>query len=175
MIKKESHFESYFTGVYLGQLIGRFLRIIAWLTPFYQFRASVWRKCGVKVGKGVYIGNLVYFDGEFPHLITLEDEVSIGPSVLILSHSGASPFHQRTGIFHQPPSPVVIKRGAWLGSGCIILPGVTVGIGSIVAAGAVVSKNVPDFTTVAGNPARPVSKIPHPRDVLKKDLDNSGK
>ena len=87
-------------GDNLGQLLGRFLRIIAWLAPFYQFRASVWRKCGVKVGKGVYIGNLVYFDGEFPHYITLEDEVSVGPSVLILAHSGASPFHQRTGIFY---------------------------------------------------------------------------
>ena len=152
----------------MGHFIGRFLRIIAWLAPFYQFRASVWRRAGVKVGKGVYIGNLVYFDGEFPHFVTLEDEVSIGPSVLILAHSGASPFHQRTGIFHDPPKPVLIKRGAWLGSGCIILPGVTVGVGSIVAAGAVVSKDVPDFTTVAGNPARPVAKLPRPGEAHKK-------
>lgn len=153
----------------MGRLLGRFLRIIAWLSPFYQFRSSVWRKSGVNIGKRVYIGNLVYFDGEYPHLITVEDDVSIGPSVLILAHSGASPFHQQTGIFHQPPKHVLLKRGAWLGSGSIILPGVTIGIGSIVAAGAVVSKNVPDYSVAAGNPARVVSKLPKPGEIASKD------
>lgn len=143
----------------LGRFLGRIIRIIAWITPFYQFRASLWRKCGVNVGNNVYIGNLVFFDGEFPHLIKLEDEVSIGPSALILAHSGASPFHQRTKLFHQDPKPVLIKHGAWIGSGAIILPGVTIGVGAIVAAGAVVSRDVPDFTVVAGNPARAVSKL----------------
>ena len=156
----------------MGRLIGRVLRIIAWIAPIYQFRSSVWRKCGVKVGKGVYIGNLVYMDGEYPHLITIENEVSIGPSVLILSHSGASPFHQRTGIFKQPPKPVLLKRGCWLGSGAIILPGVTIGTGSIVAAGAVVSKDIPDYSVAAGNPARVVSKLPRPHEV-KDNKDGS--
>lgn len=143
----------------MGRTIGRVLRVLAWLAPIYHFRASVWRKCGVNVGKGVYIGNLVYFDGEYPHLITLEDEVSIGPSALILAHSGASPFHARTGLFHQPAKPVLLKRGAWVGSGAIILPGVTVGVGAIVAAGAVVNKDIPDYGVAAGNPARVVSKL----------------
>ena len=61
----------------MGRLVGRVLRILAWLAPFYQFRSSVWRKCGVNVGKGVYIGNLVYMDGEYPHLITIEDELGV--------------------------------------------------------------------------------------------------
>lgn len=159
----------------MGKLIGRILRIMAWIAPFYQFRASVWRKSGVKIGKRVYIGNLVYFDGEYPELITIEDDVSIGPSVLILSHSGASPFHQQTGIFNQPPKPVLLKRGSWLGSGSIILPGVTVGIGAIVAAGAVVSKNVPNYSVAAGNPARVVSKLPHPKDIIKNKKNNMDK
>ncbi|MEA2070413.1 MAG: acyltransferase [Asgard group archaeon] len=146
----------------MAKLIGRILRIIAWLAPVYQFRASVVRKCGVKVGKNVYIGNMVYFDGEYPHLITLEDHVSIAPGVQILAHSGGSPFHQKTKIFKQPPKPIIIKQGAWIGSGAIILPGVTIGVGSIVAAGAVVSKDIPDFSVAAGNPARVVSKLEKP-------------
>jgi acetyltransferase-like isoleucine patch superfamily enzyme len=146
----------------MGKLLGRIFRMLAWVAPVYQFRASLWRHSGVKVGKRVYIGNLVYFDGEYPHLITLEDDVSIGPSVLILSHSGGSPFHSQTKIFKQPPKEVLIKRGAWIGSGAIILPGVTIGVGSIVAAGAVVSKDIPDFSVAAGNPARVVSKLPKP-------------
>jgi len=151
----------------MGKIIGRILRMIAWNAPVYQFRASLWRKCGVKVGKRVYIGNLVYFDGAYPHLITLEDDVSIGPSALLLAHSGGSPFHSQTGIFKQPPKPVLLKRGAWIGSGAIILPGVTVGIGSIVSAGAVVNRDVPDFSVAVGNPARVVSKLPKPGEAAK--------
>lgn len=151
----------------MGRLIGRILRILAWLAPIYQFRTSVWKKCGVNIGDRVYVGNLVFFDGQYPHLITLEDDVSIGPNVLILAHSGGSPFHHQTKIFNQPPKAVLIKRGAWVGSGAIILPGVTIGIGSIVAAGAVVSRSIPNFSVAAGNPARVVSKLPNPQDIKK--------
>jgi len=147
----------------LGKLIGRIFRIFAWLAPIYQFRVSLWRKSGVKIGKRVYIGNLVFFDGEYPHLITLGDDSSIGPLAIIIAHSSASPYHQQTGIYGEPPKPVHIQKGAWIGSGAIILPGVTIGVGSIVAAGAVVSKDVPDFTLAAGNPARVIKRIKLPR------------
>ena len=52
--------------------------------------------------------------------------------------------------------PVIIKDGAWIGAGAIVLPGVTVGARSLVAAGAVVTRNVPDDVMVAGVPANPV-------------------
>jgi len=143
----------------LGRRFGRFLRILAWLAPIYQFRASVWRKCGAKIGKRVYIGNLAYIDGEYPHLITIEDDASIGPHALILAHSTGSPYHQQTGIFKQHPRPVHIKRGAWIASGAIVLPGVTIGVGSIVAAGAVVNRDVPDLSVAVGNPARVTTRL----------------
>lgn len=143
----------------MGRLLGRVFRILAWLAPVYQFRTSVWRKTGVKIGKRVYIGNLTMFDGQYPHLITIEDEVSIGSHVTILAHADGSLFHQRRGIFDREVKPVLIKQGAWITSNCVILPGVTIGKGAIVAAGSVVSRDVPDFIIVAGNPARPVSKL----------------
>lgn len=55
--------------------------------------------------------------------------------------------------------PIVIKHNAWIGAGVTILPGVTVGVNSVVAAGAVVSKNVPDNTVVAGVPAIIIKSI----------------
>lgn len=146
----------------MGKLFGRALRILAWLAPVYQFRSSVYRKCGIKVGKNVYIGFLVMIDGEFPEYIEIEDEASIGPGVTIMAHSGASSFHHRFGIYHKGPQKVTIGRGVWLAASSIILPGVSVGEGAIVAAGSVVSRDVPAYTMVAGNPARVIKKLSKP-------------
>lgn len=143
----------------MGKLLGRFLRILAWSAPAYQFRASAYRRCGVKIGKGVYMGFQVLIDGEYPEYIEIHDWASIGPGVKIMAHSGASPYHQRRRIFHEGPKKVVIGKGAWIATGAIILPGVTVGEGAIVAAGAVVSKDVQPLSLVAGNPARMIQKL----------------
>ncbi|MGY5879871.1 MAG: acyltransferase [Candidatus Thorarchaeota archaeon] len=148
----------------MGKFLGRFLRILAWIAPSYQFRASVYRKCGIKIGKGVYMGFLVMMDGEYPEFIEIHDWASIGPGVKIMAHSGASPYHKRRKIFHEGPKKVVIGKGAWLAAGATILPGVTVGEGAIIAAGAVVSKDVPPLTMFAGNPARMVQKLEPQKD-----------
>ena len=148
----------------MGKLLGRILRILAWMAPAYQFRASAYRKCGVTIGKGVYMGFQVLIDGEYPEYIEIQDWASIGPGVKIMAHSGASIYHQRRRIFHEGPKKVVIGKGAWLAAGAIILPGVTVGEGAIVAAGAVVSKDVPPLTLVAGNPARMLQKLEPKKD-----------
>ncbi|MFZ5998717.1 MAG: acyltransferase [Nitrospirota bacterium] len=55
--------------------------------------------------------------------------------------------------------PVVIEDGAWLGEGCVVLKGVTIGERAVVGANAVVTKSVPPFTIVAGVPAKEIHKI----------------
>jgi len=102
-------------------------------------------------------------DSEYPDYIEIEDEASIGPGVSIMAHSTGSLFHQRLKIYHEQPKKVTIKRGAWIATHAVILPGVTVGEGAIVAAGAVVSRDVPPYTMVAGNPARPVQELKKPK------------
>lgn len=148
----------------MGKILGRLLRILAWLAPIYQFRSSVYRKCGVKIGKNVYIGFLVIMDSEYPEYIQIGDEASIGPGVTILAHSSASPYHKRFKIFYEKPQHVTVERGAWLAASSIILPGVTIGEGSIVAAGSVVSRDVPPYTLVGGNPARAIKKLKNPQE-----------
>jgi acetyltransferase-like isoleucine patch superfamily enzyme len=143
----------------MGKIIGRILRILAWLAPFYQFRVSVHRRCGVKIGKGVFIGPNVMFDSQHPEYIEIQDWVAIGPGAIIVAHGGASALHQKLKVFDQPPKKITIEKGAWIAAGAIILPGVTVGQGAIVAAGAVVSRDVPPMTLVVGNPARAVQKL----------------
>ena len=143
----------------MGKSVGRLLRMLAWISPAYQFRCSLLRKCGVRIGRNVYIGFLVMVDGEYPEYIEIEDEASIGPGVAIMAHSGASPFHQRLNLYHEEPKKVKIKHGAWIAAGSIILPGVTVGEGAIVTAGSVVSRDVPPYTMVGGHPARAIANL----------------
>jgi maltose O-acetyltransferase len=88
--------------------------------------------------------------------ITIGSDVSIGPEVAILTlgHDPRSPeFADRGG-------PVTIGDHAWIGFRAIVLPGVSIGEGAVVGAGAVVSRDVPPFTIVAGNPARPIGRRP---------------
>jgi acetyltransferase-like isoleucine patch superfamily enzyme len=143
----------------MGKLIGRLLRILAWISPVYQFRCSLLRKCGVKIGRNVYIGFLVMVDGEYPEYIEIGNEASIGPGVTIMAHSTASPFHQRLGLYGEGPKKVRIGRGAWLAAGSVILPGATIGEGAIVTAGSVVSGDVLPYTVVGGHPARAIKKL----------------
>lgn len=114
--------------------------------PFYtNFGRSI------RLGKNVFINHACSFldiGG-----ITIEDDVQIGPRVNLTSENHPiDPGDRKTLL----PKPIVIKRNAWIGASATILPGVTVGENSIVAAGAVVTKDVPSNTIVAGVPAKVV-------------------
>jgi maltose O-acetyltransferase len=107
----------------------------------------------VSLGDRVVVNYDCLIDGRrYP--VTVGDDVSIGPAaaIITLGHEPQSPdFADRGG-------PVVIGRHAWIAYRAIVLPGVTVGEGAVVAAGAVVARDVPPFTIVAGVPARPVGE-----------------
>lgn len=102
-----------------------------------------------KIGKNVFIN----FNCTFLDLggITIDDDVLIAPNVSLLSEGHpVSPENRHSLI----PKPIHIKKNAWIGAGATILQGVTIGENSVVAAGAVVSKDVPDNTIVGGIPAK---------------------
>ena len=89
--------------------------------------------------------------------IEIGDDVLIGPRVsLITSGHPLDPQQRRRQIV---AAPIVIQRNAWLGAGCTVLQGVTVGEDSVVAAGAAVTRDVPSGTLVAGVPAEVVRPI----------------
>jgi len=105
-----------------------------------------------KIGNQVWIGPQAYFDAR--HLI-IEDHVGWGPGAKVLgsSHTGF-PIDQPIIETDLEIRPVRVEAWADVGTGSILLPGVTVGKGSIVGAGAVVTRDIPPFAIVAGVPAR---------------------
>lgn len=111
----------------------------------------------VSIGNTCFIGDEVTLDarGGF----TLEDHVTLSNGCSIVTHINVGfEDHPLQALYSTKESRVLIKRGAYIGTGAIILPGVTIGKESVVAAGAVVTKNVPDHVMVAGVPAK-VKKI----------------
>ncbi|MBI4065007.1 acyltransferase [Candidatus Gottesmanbacteria bacterium] len=92
--------------------------------------------------------------------ITLGDQVTLSNGCFIISHINVGfADHPLQKKYPTKEAPVMIKRGAYIGTGAILLPGVTIGAESVVGAGAVVTKNVPDHVVVVGVPARVFKKI----------------
>jgi len=118
-------------------------------TIFPPFHTNFGRS--IRLGRNIFINHACSFldiGG-----ITIEDDVQIGPRVNLTSENHPLDPTDRTTLI---PRPIVIKRNAWIGAGATILPGVTVGENAVVAAGAVVSRDVPPNTVVAGVPAKVV-------------------
>jgi acetyltransferase-like isoleucine patch superfamily enzyme len=107
-----------------------------------------------KIGKNVFIN----FDCVFLDLggITIEENVLIAPKVSLLSEGHPISPNDRQSLV---PGPIHIMKNAWIGACATILPGVTVGENAVVAAGAVVSKDVPANTIVGGVPAKIIKTI----------------
>lgn len=110
---------------------------------------------GMKLGRNVFINqNCTFYD-----LGGLEigDDVMIGPNVsLITSGHPVEPSRRRDFVVAKP---IVIERNVWIGAGATIIGGVTVGENSVVAAGAVVTRDVPPNVLVGGNPAAVIRSI----------------
>jgi acetyltransferase-like isoleucine patch superfamily enzyme len=134
----------------LSEIIGK--EIDKSTTIFVPFYTNFGKH--IKIGKNVFINHACSFldlGG-----ITIEDDVLIGPKVnLITENHPTNPSQRKSLVLN----PILIKRNAWIGAGVTILPGITIGENSIIAAGAVVNKNVPDNTIVGGIPAKVIKFI----------------
>lgn len=108
----------------------------------------------ISIGKNIFINHACSFLDMGG--ITIEDEVLIGPKVNLITENHPTDPNDRRALFAKS---ILIKRKAWIGAGATILPGVTVGENSIIAAGAVVSKDVPDNVIVGGIPAKFIKSI----------------
>lgn len=129
----------------------------SYMCPLNSLRVKMNRSRGVSIGKNVYIGLHTSIDNAYPEFVYIEDNASIAESVQIIAHSNPYPHFQN--VVESSVAPIVIKNGAWIGSGAIILRGVTIGEKAIIAAGTVVDRDVPDCTLVKGNPMKTVAEF----------------
>ncbi len=107
----------------------------------------------ITIGRDVYIGPGVLLDWNFGHLITIGDETTVVSGTRILCHDASS--NRRLGVTWC--APVVIGARVYVGADALILPGVRIGDDAVVAAGAVVTRDVEPGTVVAGIPAKQIT------------------
>ncbi len=138
------------------------LHSLAYSSPLPNFVIKLQRSRGVKIGKNCHFSPYVLIDLLHPELITIEDNVTIASNSMIFAHVNptTNEFLKNHG-YPRTIKPVVIKNGAIVSVGCIIIAGVTIGKNSIVGAGSVVSQDIPDYCIAVGNPARIIKKIDH--------------
>ena len=142
----------------------------------FEAGVKVWHPETIRLGDNVYIGHDAMLKGYYSSSLTIGndtwvgqgvfihsagqvnigDAVGIGPFVKILTSSHRIPLDQETAILDAPLdfAPVSIGAGSDIGVGAIILPGVTIGRGAQIGAGSVVTRDVAEFSIVAGNPAK---------------------
>jgi acetyltransferase-like isoleucine patch superfamily enzyme len=120
------------------------------IPPFYTTGGE-----NIRLGRNVFINqNCTLYDLGG---IDIGDDVMIGPNVsLITSSHPVAPSQRREAVIARP---IVIGNNVWIAAGVTVIGGVTIGDNSVVAAGAVVTKDVPPDSLVAGNPAKVIRSI----------------
>jgi len=157
-----AHLEAETTGALFKSFFRKLLQVFAMtrLPVGSRFRCTIERWRGVKIGKHVFLGGGNVLDRARPDLIMIEDYVSLAGNVIILTHSNPTePIREIMGDSATKIAPVHIKRGAWIAVNVVILPGVTIGENSIIAAGSVVTKDIPSLSIAGGTPAKVIKKI----------------
>lgn len=119
----------------------------------------MYRWSGVRVGKHVYIGHDCLFDRAFPEHITIGDDTAIGDRCTITAHGCIPTLTPLKEIYPLTVKPVNIGSRVWIMPNVIIIYGVTIGDEAVVATGAVVTRDVPARTLVAGVPAKVIKQL----------------
>jgi len=116
-----------------------------------------WR--GVKMGRDCFIDPAAILETAYPENITLGDDVRVTAGAIVMTHIKAP--HRLRDLGHVPVvvEPVRLGSHSFIGVNSVVMPGVTVGEGAVVASGAVVLADVPPYTMVAGNPAKVVKRF----------------
>lgn len=150
---------------YLPTPVGEILRFLV-LRMFCKKIQSIWIRAGtafffpenISIGRRVSINDNVYLDGYGGIEFGDDSGVAVGSVLISEDHEISNP---DILIKEQPKTPgkITVGKNVWIAANCTILKGVTIGEGSVVAAGSVLTRSVPPFTLVGGNPARVIRSL----------------
>lgn len=132
------------------------------IDPAETKRPKLWKRSGVDVQGKFRVGYGVYYDAGNAKHIHIEEGVWITSQCLLLCHKRDLSDYHVGDDYNKTPykiKDIYLKRGCCIGMRSVIMPGVTIGEGAIVGAGSVVTRNVPPYTIVTGNPAVVVKTI----------------
>lgn len=143
-------------GQKIRKIKNTFLSLLAYSCPVNSIRIKLHRWRGVNIGENVYIGMHCHLDNLYPEYIFIDNNASINSDTMLLTHF--NPMKRFEPIMKARVAAIYVSEGAILAVRSTVLPGVKIGKNSIVSAGSVVDKNVPDFTLVSGNPAKIITE-----------------
>lgn len=129
--------------------------------PLNAIRCFSLRKCGYKVGKNIYYANNVVIAtimGDERCMLEIGDRAAIGSNSAFVLASDAT-WSKLSNVYKPIRTKIVVEDDVWIGIGVVVLPGVRIGKCSIVGAGSIVTKDVPPYSVVVGNPARVIKSI----------------
>jgi maltose O-acetyltransferase len=175
VVREETH------GFHPRLLLARLLTALLPVHAGSRLRTAVLRRvAGFRIGRGTLftgmptitgprhlsrhltVGSLCWFNIrctlDLSAEIEIGDQAYFGHDVMLLTSSHeVGPVERRAAEVYA--KPIHVGAGAWLGARCVVLPGITIGEGAIVGAGAVVTKDVPPNTVVGGIPARVIREL----------------
>lgn len=161
-IRRSAWVHGYHSAIWFGivRLKDHVFNVWSKTIPWNRFRILLQRWRGVQIGQNVHIGPDVTIDYPYPYFVVIEDGASLAGNDYVLAHSTPLEYHK--DVVESFVAPTIIRKNVWVGISVTILPGVEIGEGAIVAAGSVVTKNVPPHTLVGGVPARHIKDLPFP-------------
>jgi acetyltransferase-like isoleucine patch superfamily enzyme len=141
----------------------KLLKLIAKQMPGREVRVRMLRMCGYIIGDSVYVGEDFIIiddlsDGPSEFNLSIGDRAAISPRVTFVIHT--QPNESRIVPYvNSYKGSITVCADAWIGTGAVILPNVTIGEGAVVGANSVVTKSVPPYTVVGGVPAHKIKDV----------------
>jgi acetyltransferase-like isoleucine patch superfamily enzyme len=141
----------------------KLLKLIAKQIPGCGVRISLLRMCGYVIGTSVYIGEDFIIIDDLDDMgtqfnLSIGDRTAVSPRVTFVLHT--QPNESRIVPYvNSHKGSITIESDAWIGTGAVILPNVTIGEGAVVGANSVVTKNVAPYTIVGGVPAHFIKQV----------------